>query len=95
MAALVPLLQTDSLDQWRQKINLGLNQVNNIDTNPGMFDLVDPVNDQDILVYNLADSVFRNTGIAALVQSVIDALPRQTSISAKNIFVTQSTQTVF
>ncbi len=70
MAALLPILDTDSFDQWRQKDNLGFTALNNLGIT-SIIGLIDPVNDQDILVYNAADQLFENTSMAALVTEII------------------------
>lgn len=66
----LPVSLTDTLDIWRQKINELINAVSNLPVE-NTFELTDPVNDQDILVYDAGSQKFVNTGISALVTETI------------------------
>lgn len=70
MSLVLPVNLTDTLDQWRQKFNALINAVDNL-PDQNIFELDEPVNDQDILVYDATDQVFKNTGINSLVAEVI------------------------
>lgn len=73
MPVLTPIAQSDTFDQWRQKDNDAINALNNQGINT-VVQIVMPLNDQDILVYNLSDGFFENVGIAAFVSAVITEL---------------------
>lgn len=82
MAALQPVLVTDTVSQEITKINAIVNTVNNIAPGTNIFQLVDPINDQDILVYSTGTQLFTNTSINALVVSIL-ANQTQTSSQLK------------
>lgn len=74
MPALVPVETTDTLDIWRQKINDGFNQVNNIPSpSTNLITLVNPVNEGDVLLYNATDAVFNNTQLDTQIQDYLDS----------------------
>lgn len=73
MPVIVPIAQTDTLDQWRQKDNEAINALNNQGIN-SIVQIQMPLNNQDILVYNSTDGFFENVGIAAFVSAVITEL---------------------
>jgi hypothetical protein len=93
MPLLVPIAPTDSFDIWRQKDNAGLNALNNQGINE-IVKIILPLNDQDILVYNQTDGFFENTGISALVQSIINTL-NATGSQVKPFFLSQGVRTLF
>lgn len=83
MSALIPVFVTDNFDQWRQKTNAIVDRANNIQSTPDVFSLQDPINDQDILVYDLAQDKFVNTGIGALVTEILTQIQPQVQSNLK------------
>lgn len=73
MPVLNVVLPTDSFDQWRQKDNSAINAQNNAGVN-SVIRIVNPLNNQDILVYNSSSQFFENVGIQAFVNAVIASL---------------------
>jgi hypothetical protein len=70
MAALLPILQTDTFAIWQQKDNAVITAVNNL--NPAnIFQLVAPVNDQDIMVYDATAGLFTNKQINSFVATIL------------------------
>ncbi len=94
MAVLNPVLQTDSFDVWRIKTNLGFNELNNIGIT-SIISIIDPLNDQDILVYNATDQVFENTSSAGFITEVIHQYNIHQSSSKGKQFYFGSLRSIF
>ena len=76
MAELVSVLLTDTFDIWRQKTNELVTRVNNLsaasDIVNDVFELIDPLNDLDLLVYDDSTQKFSNRTTAALVTEILE-----------------------
>lgn len=83
MSALVPIPVTASFDQWRQSCNTIIDRVNNISSADDVFTLQDPVNNQDILVYDSSTQKFTNQTIQSLVTEILTQLSSQTTTQLK------------
>jgi hypothetical protein len=76
MPLLLPIEENDTYDTARQKINLGLDKVNDIDNNIVTNDaitLVNPVNNDDTLLYVTSAGVFKNFSFTTKVQDYLTA----------------------
>lgn len=59
-----PLEKTDNFDQWRIKINQGIQailDIVNADPVNTLISIGSPINDRDMLLYDSADGVYKNT----------------------------------
>ncbi len=94
MPVLNTVLQSDTFDIWRQRTNDAINALNNQGVN-AVIKIVNPLNDQDILVYNIVDGFFENTGIAALVTAIITELNSLPVNNVKPYYLARATQLLF
>ncbi len=89
MPLLLPIDITDTLDIAREKINLGLDKINDIDNNVVSNDaitLINPVNDRDTLLYVEADGVFKNFAFDTEVQDYLTANNIKSVSNAEKFF---------
>ena len=94
MPLIDPILQTDTFDIWRQKDNDAINALNNEAINE-IVQIINPLNDQDILVYNAGSGFFENTGVAAFVTAIIDDLASRPTDNLKPYYYSKATQLLF
>jgi len=86
MSVLSPVAVTDSFDQWRQKDNDAITELNNLASSEGMFKIVTGPNQGDTFVYNATDGFFENQGISALVNDILISLGVLNVTTAKSYY---------
>lgn len=86
MPALIPIAVTDTYDQWRQKDNAAFTAVNNLNPGANVFQLQNPINNQDILTWNTTLGMFVNTTIQALVSEIMAQLGTQNQSQLKPFY---------
>ncbi len=97
MPVIAPIAQTDNFDTWRTKDNQAITALNNQAINE-IVDIVVPLVDQDILVYQASGphaGFFINTGIDALVTAIIAALASQPTNNILPYYLSQTVRQLF
>jgi hypothetical protein len=96
--SVIPVINpTDSMDQWRQKTNNAINELNNESINE-IVTIVPPQNDQDILVYQASGpnaGFFINVGIAAFITATINELNSLPTNYVLPYYLSQTARQVF
>jgi len=98
MSALLPVNTQDNFDIERQKINAIVTLLNNFfSQNPSpqiIFSLNQPINNQDILIYNSAGQVFSNVSLAS-IEAEIAATAGQNTFNSRTFFFSNLNNTLY
>lgn len=91
MALLVPVATSDNVPQLIVKLNLAINALNAVlsqgtISDNGIFTITQPLNNQDIMVYDSTTDVFTNTGIAALTNAILIQIEAANSTICQTMF---------
>jgi hypothetical protein len=94
----IPTIETsNSIDQWRQIDNQVINAINNEAINQ-IIQIVDPLNDQDMLVYQASGpnaGFFINVSTSAFVSAIIADLAEIPTNNILPYFLSQGVRTLF